>query len=263
MIITTATHPDTGMLKTAERLAKELNAPYVPRRQYTLRALARRHGTKGVLVAGRDGLRYVTENQPPLFFHPGMGLIRIKRLLAGGTDALIAISGAAPGDSVLDCTAGLASDAIVFSFAVGSTGSVTAIEASPLLSVLIREGLQHAATGLPQADEACRRIRVVHGDHTDILRGMADKSVDIVYFDPMFEQPVATSDAIRPLRYHARHDPVSEEAVHHAVRVARKTVVMKNSAENAAFARLGFVPARESRSAVSYGVIHVASAKQE
>jgi hypothetical protein len=76
----------------------------------------------------------------------------------------------------------------------------------------------------------------------------------------MFERAVETSDSIRPLRFHACHQPVSEETIRQAVRVARKTVVMKNSAGNAEFARLGFAPARQSRSAVSYGVIQIASA---
>ncbi len=262
MIVTTAEKPDAGLVETAVRLSGELNAAYVPRRQNTLRGLARRHGAEGVLVVNRDGLRYVSvsEGQPPLFFHPNMSLIRIKRLLAGGTDAMIEVCGVSPGDSVLDCTAGLASDSIVFSFAVGETGNVTAVEASPLLYALIREGLRTAATGLPQADEACRRIEVRQGDHLEVLQRLADNSFDIVYFDPMFERAVTTSDAIRPLRFHARHEPVSEETVRHAVRVARKIVVMKNSAGSSEFARLGFIPARLSSSAVSYGVIRIAPA---
>ena len=259
MIITTAIKPDSAMIEKAEALARELNAPYVPRRQYTLKTLLKKYEAQGVLVIGREGLRYTAENHPPLFYHPGMALVRIRSLLNGGTDPMLEVSGASYGDRVLDCTAGLGWDALVFSFAVGEAGSVTAVETSPLVSVIAREGLKSAATGLPEADEACRRIRVVQGNHEDILRRMPDKSVDIVYFDPMFEKAVMASSAMLPLRYHACHDPVSEEAVRHAVRVARKAVVMKNSPGNESFSRLGFMPAHTGPT-VSYGVIHVANA---
>lgn len=261
MIVTTAERPDASLVERAVRLAGELQAPYVPRRGDTLRKMARRHGTEGVLVVSPDQVKFAAEGRPPLFFHPGMSLIRIKRLLAGGADAMLDVAGVAPGDTVLDCTAGLCSDAIVFSHAVGPGGRVTAVEASPLLYVLVREGLGQPATGLPEADEACRRIELKPGDHLEILKEMADRSVDIVYFDPMFERPVAASSSMLPLRVHARHDPLSEEAVRQAVRVARKCVVLKNSSGSAEFARLGFTPARNSASAVAYGVIRLDSGR--
>ncbi|MBW5448197.1 SAM-dependent methyltransferase [Cohnella sp. CFH 77786] len=257
MIVTTAEKPEGALVEKAKRLAEELDAPYIPRRRDTLRGLERKHGSDGVLVVAPDGLKYVSVDRPPLFFHPSMGLIRVKRLIRGEPDAMIGISGALPGDSILDCTAGLASDAIVFSHAVGAGGQVTAIEASPLLYAVVREGLQTARTGLPEADEACRRIAVRLGDHAEVLRSLADRSVDIVYFDPMFERPVQASASLLPLRSHARHDPLSEETVREAVRVARKSVLLKNAGGSAEFSRLGFVQARVSASAVSYGVIRI------
>lgn len=259
MIVTTAERPEESLIERARRLAAELQAEYVPRRRDTLRGLERRHASDGVLVVAADGLRYVSEDRPTLFFHPSMGLIRVKRLIADGTDTMAAVAQAEPGDVVLDCTAGLASDAIVFSHSVGKTGRVIAVEASPLLYVIVREGLREADTGLPEADDACRRIELTLGDHADVLRGMADRSVDIVYFDPMFEQPVRSSASLRPLRSHARHEPITEETIRHAIRVARKSVVLKNSSGNAEFARLGFTPARVSASAVAYGVIRIAT----
>lgn len=257
MIVTTAQQPADELVKKAQRLAAELQAPLVPRQRHTIARLARQYDAACVLVVAEDGLKAVSGTEPPLFFHPSMGLVRIKRLLGGGTDNMLAAASAMPGDTVLDCTAGLASDAIVFSCAVGPSGSVTAIEASPLLCAIVREGLQSASTGLAEADEACRRIRLVCGEHEQVMRGMADRSVDIVYFDPMFEQPIGASDAIRPLRTYARSEPLAASAVREAVRVARKSVVMKNTRGSAEFARLGFTPLRASRSAVAYGVIRL------
>lgn len=257
MIVTTAERPDAELIAQAMRLAGELLAAYVPRRRDTLRHLADKHRADGILVAARDGLKYVTDDQPVLFFHPSMGFVRVKRMLGGESDPMIEASGVAAGDTVLDCTAGLASDAIVFSHAVGAAGAVRAIEASPLLYVIVREGLQSVLTGLPEADEACRRIAMAQGAHEDILRGMPDRSVDVVYFDPMFGDPVQASASIRPLRSHALHEPLAASAVQEAVRVARKSVVMKNARGSAEFARLGFAPPRPSKSAVSYGVIRI------
>lgn len=261
MIVTTAERPTDALLKQAAALADELQADYVPRRRETLTGLRQAYGAAGVLVVARDGVRFVSEDRPPLFFHPSMGLIRIKRLASGGTDAMIAVSGAAPGDSVLDCTAGLASDAMVFSFAVGEAGTVTAVEASPLLHAIVREGLRTADTGSSEADAACRKIRLLRGEHTDVLRGMPDRSVDIVYFDPMFDRPVRASASMRPIRPVAMQQPLSESAVREAVRVAKKSVVMKNAGGSTEFARLGFEPVRHSRTAVAYGVIRIDRAR--
>jgi 16S rRNA (guanine1516-N2)-methyltransferase len=257
LIVTTAEKPDEGLIRRALQLAQELNADYVERRRDTLRGLERMNGGDGVLVVSDGQLRYVSEDQKPMFFHPSMGLIRIKRLLQGDSDTMISISGAQRGDSVLDCTAGLASDAIVFSHVTGEEGCVTALEASRLLYVIVREGLQTADTGLSEADSACRRVTLRLGDHAEVLGSMVDRSVDIVYFDPMFDRPVQSSASLTPLRSHARHDAVSEETIRQAVRVARKSVVLKNTSGSSEFARLGFTPARVSASAVSYGVIRV------
>jgi hypothetical protein len=261
MIVTTAERPTEDLLKQAALLADELQVACVPRQRHTLKKLQQAYGADGVLVVARDGIRFVSGSRPPLFFHPSMGMIRIKRLLAGGSDTLIDVSGASPGDTVIDCTAGLASDAMVFSFAVGSAGSVTAVEASLLLHVIVREGLRMAHTGLPEADAACRRIRMLHGDHVAVLRTLPDRSADIVYFDPMFDRPVHASSSMLPIRPVAVHEPLSEAAVREAVRIARKSVVMKNAGGSAEFARLGFSPVRQKGSSVAYGVIRIEQAR--
>jgi 16S rRNA (guanine1516-N2)-methyltransferase len=257
VIVTTAEQPGPQIVEQAARVAHELGAVYIPRRRDTLRGMARKYGPGGILVVSATGLRYVSEETPPLFFHPSMALIRVKRLIQGGLDNMLSASGVDPGDTVLDCTAGLGSDAIVFSYAVGEDGKVTALEASALLCTVVREGLCSADTGSPEADAACRRVELLHADHTAFLRNMANKSVDVVYFDPMFDRPVRTSASLRPVRSHAKRDPISPDTIRDAVRVARKTVILKNSSDSGEFARLGFVQERTSSSAVAYGVIRV------
>ena len=54
-------------------------------------------------------------------FHPSMGFVRLKRVLNGKPDPMLEASGMEEGDSVLDCTAGLGADALVFSGKGGRT----------------------------------------------------------------------------------------------------------------------------------------------
>jgi hypothetical protein len=86
---------------------------------------------------------------------------------------------------------------------------------------------------------------------------LPDRSVDIVYFDPMFRRPVLSSSALRPLRSQAEERPLSEAAVREAVRVARRRVVLKDHRDSGEFERLGFVRRRVSSSKVAYGVIDI------
>ncbi len=193
----------------------------------------------------------------PMFFHPSLSFVRVKRLMRGEGDALIECSGAEPGDIVLDCTAGLASDSIVFSHVVGPEGRVTAIESEPALHMLIREGLSHYETHLESFNDTMRRIEVKLADHTRELEKLPDRSVDIVYFDPMFRSPIEDSSAIQPLRRLANHKALSEHAIEQARRVARKRIVLKEHRDGDEFNRLGFERLFRSGTKIAYGVIHI------
>jgi len=259
VIVTTTQRPDRPTIERAVRLAAELGFEYKIRQNFTVRGMHQMWATENLLVAGPRDVRLLSGDQPPFFFHPSMALVRLKRLIGGGTDALVDVCGIGPGDRVLDCTAGLCADALVLSYAVGVKGEVVALEASPVLHAVIREGLQLYETGLPDVDAALRAITAVCAHHEEALKTMADNSFDVVYFDPMFEQPVTSSSSLAPLRSHAHMEPLSEEAVSEAVRVARRKVVLKDRRGSGQFSRLGFSPARVSASAVAYGVINVDS----
>lgn len=257
MIVTTTERPDEATIALAKRLAEELGCGYVPRRRDTIRGLvrSREEAADGVLVAGEGALKFAQADEPPLFYHPSMAYIRAKRLREGGYDAMTHAAGARPGDAVLDCTAGLGSDALVFSCAVGPEGRVTALEASPVLHAIVREGMRVYRTELPDIDEAMRRVEHVRARHLDFLRGLPNDSYDIVYFDPMFSKPVMESASLLPLRAVAEDAALTEEAVAEARRVARRTVVLKEHRDSREFERLGFVRARRTAQSVAYGVI--------
>ncbi|GGD64056.1 class I SAM-dependent methyltransferase [Paenibacillus nasutitermitis] len=253
MIITTPHKPSPELEDYASSLARELGARFVPRKQESLTRLRLRYGDGRLLVADDRGLRYYEESDDPLYFHPSMAYVRVKRMRKGEHDPLIELTGCKPGDHVVDCTAGLASDAIVFSYAVGSCGLVTALESQPVLFAVVREGLQSYHTIHEDVNGAFRRIQMHLADHNDWLAAQPDNSVDIVYFDPMFRRPMHDSSSIGPLRGLANPLPLDPESVAHAVRIARKTVVMKEHKDSPEFERLGFT--RKHANKIAYGVI--------
>jgi len=259
MIVTTGMKPTEEEAAQAMALADELGGRYAPRGGASLAALRRRHGAGRVLVAGPDGLRLHTDDGgQPLRYHPGMALVRVKRLREGGRDPLVDISGVRPGDSVLDCTAGLAGDAFVLSYAAGPAGRVVALESEPVLHSIVREGLRSYTTGMDDADAALRRIELIRSDHAEYLSSLPERSVDIVYFDPMFRIPVHESSSMEPLRGVANPDPLSPEAVREAERVARRAVVLKENRDSGEFERLGFTWVKPKKtSAIAYGVIRI------
>ncbi|MDF2722919.1 MAG: SAM-dependent methyltransferase [Paenibacillus sp.] len=256
MIVTTSYAPSAEAKARAAALASELQSRYAPRGAASVRKLSAAYADTQVMVVTERDIQYYNGDQAPLFFHPSLSLIRYKRMMDGQPDTLMQLSGAQPGDRVLDCTAGLATDAIVFAIAVGEQGQVTAIESASALHMVVREGLREYETFSPSFNAAMRRVNMKLGNHLGVLRGMADRSVDIVYFDPMFRQPVEESSSIGPLRGISNPNPLALESIREALRVARKSVVLKEHRDSGEFERLGFDLPPRTRTKITYGVIH-------
>jgi hypothetical protein len=255
MLVSTSLHPDPKLLKQAEQLSVKYGGRLVPRRKRSVGELRDLDGEQPVLLATRSGLRLYSEDARPLFFHPGMAAIRVQRLHAGDADPLVTATAVEPGDTVLDCTAGLASDAIVLACAAGEMGRVTALESEPLIYCLLEDGLARYIAEQDEITEAMRRIRLVGREHTDYLRSLPDNSFGIVCFDPMFRRPITESASMSVLRAAANPAPVSRDAIREAIRVARKRVVLKEHRGSREFDRLGFTVYRRSKSKIAYGVI--------
>ncbi|SFS61947.1 class I SAM-dependent methyltransferase [Paenibacillus sp. BC26] len=253
MIVTTPHKPTPEQTAYAAGLAEELGGRYVPRKQDSLSLLKTKYNDNRLLVADHRGLRYYEESEEPLYFHPSMAYVRVKRMRKGEADPLVSLTGCQPGDHVIDCTAGLGSDALVFAFAVGEEGRVTALESERMLYTVVREGLKTYETEHADVNAALRRIEMRHANHIDYLSALPDKSVDIVYFDPMFRKPMHDSSALQPLRGLANNDALQEESIRQATRVARKMVVLKEHQGSDEFQRLGFE--RRHINKIAYGVI--------
>lgn len=239
-------------------LVAETGWEYVSRDEQSIAALARNNAAEGVVVWEAGGpVLYLGTNK--FFFHPNMAKNRLAQHRKGRlTDIMARVLGVRAGDEFLDCTLGLGADAITASYLVGETGRVVGLESSPIVAPLVKWGMAYYETSLDWLQEAIRRIEVVQTEHLSFLSQQATGSFDIVYFDPMFREPVPTSQALAPLRTIANTHPLQRETIREAVRTARRRVVVKERRGSPEFERLGIhtVVGGES-SRVAYGVIAV------
>lgn len=254
-IVTTIKEPPTELLDTAADLATKLSIWYVPRDEYSIDTLRSRYKVDGIIVVTKKQIELVMP-AGSYFFHIGMAKLRIKSIQEGKYDHMARAMGVFTGAAILDCTLGLGTDAIVASYLAGSTGRVVGIESSPVVAEIVRRGLLAYDPEDEDIQIAMRNIEVVTGNSLAYLRTLPDDSFDIVYFDPMFRRPVQDSSGIAPLREVANLEPVSTAAVHEAMRVAKKRVVLKEAARSNEFTRLGFNNLSGGKySSVMYGYI--------
>ncbi len=195
------------------------------------------------------------------FFHRGLSELRILNLLRGGNDPLVKALELQPGMSVLDCTLGLAADALVAAHAVGETGRVCGLESVPLVALMTRWGIESLQTNLddtrPELRAAAGRIEVVPADHATYLSELPSCAFDVVYFDPMFRRPKKSSSGIQSLRDYADARPLTCETLQQALRVAKSRIVIKELSGSSEFARLGIRHfAGGQHSSLQYGILH-------
>ena len=220
IIVTTGRKNQSNSIELAKLIAAKLNIKFVERNNLPIKTLAENFGVNYVMVAKKNSLRLMTSSSE-IFFHPSLAHLRIKNIRSGQGDRLIEAMNLKSGMSVLDCTLGLGSDAIVESFIVGDSGRVTAIEIIPYLAAVVEHGFKHFNEDNDRLLQAMRRIEVVNTDYLDFLRNTEDNAFDVVYFDPMFRHPLERSSSLNPLREVADHSAVTVEAIKEACRVAR------------------------------------------
>ena len=221
------------------------------------------------LTLTRGGV-FLTNGIERLSFHPSMALIRLINLLRGGSDRYLEATQLKAGDMLIDATLGLGTDALIGAWAVGETGSVLAIEQSPILAAMVQDGLNNFKEIIPNAKnkdkqdtwlalaQAAQQIDVRWGEHREYFSSIPSSSVDVVYFDPMFRHTRIQSDSIQPLHQWSDHSPLDHEAVLEACRIARHRVVLKERKNSPEFRRLGFEILLGGRySPVDYGIILV------
>ena len=231
-VTTSAKEENAVLAATARQWAEELGVRYVPREKgQTLPAMLVRYGLAALLIAAETGPRVYTP-EGTMFYHPGLGTVRWQRVvLKGEGDNFLRALAVRPGQKVLDATLGLAADALLASQAVGPSGRVTGLEASPLLYFLTSRGVQNYEGKFPELTQDLRRIEVVQAEASAYLKQLPADSYDVVCFDPMFRHPVRRSSAMQPLRPLAWRLPLSTETVDEALRVAPRVVIKERTEE--------------------------------
>lgn len=258
LLITTIQSPPAFIKELAQQIAADLQAPFILREQSSLVTLRNTYQAETIVVITKNGPIVHTLGGGEYFFHLNMAELRIENLKNGKNDHMIAAMSLTAGMSVLDCTLGLATDAIVASFIVGQRGKVVGLEVSPILAFVASYGLQHFTHDKEDITNALRRIQVKNKQCYDVLQKLPDNSFDVVFFDPMFRQPIYSSSSLKPLRYLADNSPIAKNTFMEACRVAKKRVVIKEAAHSNEFERLGITTTYGGKySSVQYGVIEV------
>lgn len=255
VVVTTAIRPTRQMLDWAAWFATQLHTAFVPRKGRSLASIQASCGASTVVVVTAHGPVVYCQGEK-MFFHINMAQLRIKNLKSGKHDHMVNSCALQPGDTVLDCTLGLAADATVASFVVGDSGMVVGLESSPLLAALAAFGVRHYQAEDPQVTQALRRLTVISTAYEEYLPSLPDNSFDVVYFDPMFRRPLLKSVSLYPVRLFADSRAIPPQAITEACRVARRRVVIKETTGSSEFARLKVHTVLGGKySPVQYGVI--------
>ena len=251
--VTTSKSAPPAIMQEAMQFSAGSGWPYAPRRSQTVSRIVAETGMDGAIVFEADRMVIWTGGKAH-YFHPNMAKIRIKSLVKGGRDPMVEAMQLVAGDSVLDCTCGMGADSVVASYVVGEAGSVYALEASSLLALMVKEGLQSYRHRFAPITEAMRRIRLRHAASQQVLTDLPANSWDVVYFDPMFEATIDASKGIDLVRLLGERGGPSSEALQQAVRVARRSVVMKDRWPGDALRKTGSRIVSQSRR-ICFGVI--------
>ena len=157
MFVTTVEKTNESLNQKAFIIAEQLGIPYIVRRKKTIKQLLGLY-QQPCLVIGKEKIElYDLQGSGPLFFHPNMAAIRIKRIEKGEEDPFIRATGLSEGMSILDCTLGMGADALVASYVIGHSGNITALEVNPYIYFVIKNGLQSYRFKHEQIADAAKR----------------------------------------------------------------------------------------------------------
>ena len=257
LVVTTARKLTEASVAEAARWSQLLSAPVARRGGRSIEALCRDEQVSGVLVLGGDRpVYYEPAAGLEFFFHPNMAAVRVHTIQHGQPDHMIEAMQLAPGDAVLDCTMGRGADAILCAFVVGDSGRVLAIEKVPVIAHLTMEGLHTAEYGSRRLIAAMRRVHARRADYREFLPTCETATFDVVYFDPLFHEPVEQSESMASLRALAHRESVTSADVQAATRVARRRVVVKQRRGTPLWDELGITEVKGGKqSRVEYGVL--------
>jgi len=256
-VVTTAGRTSEEYILQANNISKLLDFAYIKRQKKSVSTIQKEQQAN-VLVVSKERLElYSYGSTSPFFFHPNSAAFRIKRLLNGEQDSFLEATCLEKGDHFLDTTAGLCSDSIIASFAVGESGIVHACEKEPTIAYVVDVGLKTYRTNTEALQKSMRNVQLIHQGAVDYLKAAEPNSYDVVYLDPMFEEVIEESSNFQLLREAGVHDSLTEEWVAEAKRVARKRVVLKAHFRSTLFEQFGFEREIRLTSKFHYGILEV------
>lgn len=256
-IATTGGRPDALSFEKVRFVAQELNIQEVQRKKQSIKKLAEQFKAH-IIVAGKERYEYFPYGvEEPFFFHPSSAAFRIKRVARGEEDTFIKAADLQEGDSLLDCTLGLATDSMIAAEVVGSSGRVVGCEANENIAFVVKQGLKTYDFERENLSllSNMRKIEVVAENAIDYLKKQADHCFDVVYLDPMFEETIEESVNFKPLRQAGVHDAVSDEWIAEAKRVAKKRVVIKAHYRSPLFEKYHFQRLTRPNTKFHFGII--------
>lgn len=259
--VTTTREPDESLNDKAKEISKDLNIPYIKRGNYSIEKTMLKDGVDYLLIVERDKIVIKGEDST-LFWHPNLSEIKIKSIKsikAGNSNALIEATRLEEGNSILDCTLGLAGDSLIFSAVVGENGTVVGTEINKYIAYLSKFGLENYSNN--ENLNCVNNIEVINESYKDYLLKQSDNSFDVVYFDPMFKEPNKKSTTINAFRDFTDHSGLTKEILVEALRVCKKRVVIKERRDFNDFEKLGIEKCYGGKKsgAIIYGVIEKSS----
>ncbi|WP_324727906.1 class I SAM-dependent methyltransferase [Lysinibacillus fusiformis] len=256
-IVTTAGRPDDVSMALAAFACQTLGATFEPRKKRSVGKMSEAFQAN-IIVAGKNRYDYYAYGvEEPFFFHPNSAAFRLKRIARGEAEPFLEATQLQLGDTVLDCTLGLAADAMLAAYIVGETGRIVGLEANPNVAFIVGQGMQtYDTTELPLT--ACmRQIEVVQSEAVRYLKTLPANAFDVVYMDPMFEEAIEESNNFEALRRAGEHVTLTDEWVQEAKRVAKKRVVLKAHFRSEWFMKYHFQQYERVTAKFHYGVLEV------
>lgn len=254
--VTTTREKDKVLSQKAEKVSNDLNIPYIKRSNLSINKTISKENLDYLLVVEKDKLIIKGEGTE-IFWHPSMTELKIKSIKQGNKETMIEATELREGDSILDCTLGFAGDSVVFASVVGEQGTVVGTEINKYLAYLTEDGLRNYNKVNDETKKYMKSIKVVNTSYRDYLSKQTDNSFDVVYFDPMFEEPNKKSSTINAFREFTEHEGLSKEDIKEALRVCKRKVVIKERYELNSLDKLGIQKyyGVKRRGSIVYGVI--------
>lgn len=248
-IFTTSHKPAKQQVLKAQHLANEYSGKYI----------SRRHVGKYV---DEKGFYFVVEKDMSLsakwkggsfFYHPSISKIKMKTYTKTGHDFLIESIHPSKEDVVLDLTMGLGSEALLIA---NFSKEVVGVEGAFPTYLVVKEGLKNYKYKENWMIDASKKIKIINNNYKTYIRTLKDNSIDIVYCDPMFENPNYKSSSLNPLRRFAVYDLLTQEDIDEMFRISKKRVVIKARDIDSIWNRIKVEKKMGSkRSGIIFGVI--------